>query len=137
MSRRIMAELPNDFIRRMQNWARWSARGGYAQISPSSMWSAAPSGTRGNAAINTLGGEAEDTDKAFNAVPVRYRQAVMLFWQYENQPMTYLARRCGGIDYRTYEDRVIEGPVRLRAQIAIIVEKAREDRMAFERLVGA
>ena len=69
MSRRIMAELPNDFIRRMQNWARWGAR--------------------------------------------------------------------GGIDYRTYEDRVIEGHVRLRAQIAIIVEKARDDRMAFERLLSA
>lgn len=136
MSRRIMAELPNDFIRRMQNWGRWASRGGLAQVSPSSMWSAAPSGYRGDAGINTLNGEAEDTDKALNDVPMRYRQAVMLFWQYEGQSIAYLAKRCV-CDWHTYESRVIEGHARLRGELAIRTEKARQNREVFERLLRA
>ncbi|MBK7357500.1 hypothetical protein [Propionivibrio sp.] len=50
----------------------------------------APSGSRGDQVINTLSGEAGDTDAAMNGVAVRYAAAVRLFWQYEG------SARCAG-----------------------------------------
>ena len=58
MSRRIMAELPEDFVRKMRNWARWAAGGGLPKLSSCAMWGIAPSGSRGDQVINTLSGEA-------------------------------------------------------------------------------
>ena len=136
MSRAIYADIPHDFKRRMENWARWAARDGDASLAPSSMWSAAPSGARGDCPVNTLGGEAEDTQRALYAIPQRDRQAVMLFWQYQNQPLIYLARRCS-VDYRTYEKRVIYGHVLLRGEIFKHTEATMIDRERFEQLSAA
>lgn len=130
MSRRIMSELPEDFVRRMRNWARWAAGGGLPKLSSCAMWGIAPSGSRGDQVINTVSGEAGDTDMALNAVPVRYAQAVRLFWQYEGSALAVLARRCR-CDYRTYDNRVIEGHIRLRSEIAQRSDVARRHRESF------
>ena len=130
MSRRIMAELPEDLVRRMRNWARWAAGGGLPKLASCAMWGIAPSGSRGDQVINTLSGEAGDTDMALNAVPVRYAQAVRLFWQYEGSALAGLARRCS-CDYRTYESRVIEGHTRLRSEMAQRSDAAQRYREAF------
>lgn len=133
MSRRIMAELPEDFVRRMRNWARWAARGGLPKLVSCAMWGNAPSGARGDQVINTLSGEAGDTDMALNAVPVRYAKAARLFWQYEGSALTGLARRCS-CDYRTYENRVIEGHIRLRSEMAQRSDVARRYRESFSEV---
>ena len=130
MSRRIMSELPEDFVRRMRNWARWAAGGGLPKLSSCAMWGIAPSGSRGDQVINTLSGEAGDTDAAMNGVAVRYAQAVRLFWQYEGSALAVLARRCS-CDYRTYESRVIEGHTRLRSEMAQRSDAAQRYREAF------
>jgi len=93
-------------------------------------WGIAPSGSRGDQVINTLSGEAGDTDMALNAVPVRYAQAVRLFWQYEGSALAVLARRCS-CDYRTYENRVIEGHTMLRIEMAQRSDVARRYRESF------
>lgn len=134
MSQRIMAELTNDFIRRLRNWASLNGREGKAEISPSSMFSAAGGGNRREATMPRLEGEAQDTDRALSVLPIRYRQAVMLFWQYENQPLSVLARRCGqGVDYRTYRDRVMQGHILLRSEIFRNNQIMSDRREQFER----
>ena len=133
MSRRIMSELPEEFVRRMRNWARWAAGGGLPKLSSCAMWGIAPSGSRGDQVINTLSGEAGDTDMALNAVPVRYAQAVRLFWQYEGSALAVLTRRCSR-DYRTYENRVIEGHIRLRSEMAQRSDVARRYRESFSEV---
>jgi len=138
MSQRIYAEISNDFERRMRNWGKWSARSGDAQVSPSSMWSSAPSGGYRESVAPILDGEAGDTDRALYLVPIRYAQAVRLFWQYDGQSLAYLAKRCGpGVDYRTFEDRVIKGHVLLNCEIIRRSEIIREQREQFERAKAA
>lgn len=117
MSKRIYAGISHDFERRMRNWASFNARGGEANPAPSSMWSGEAQGGYREATMPKLEGEAQDTDRALNAIPVRYRQAVMLFWQYEGQSMTYLGRRCA-CERHTYENRVIEGHMQLSSELA-------------------
>lgn len=135
MSKRIYSEITHDFERRMRNWGRWSARGGDAQVSPSSMWSCAPNGGYREATVPILDGEASDTDRALNTVPVRYRQAVMLFWQYDGQSLVWLARRCGeGVDYRTFEDRVIKGHVLLNCELIRYSAMLQDQREQFEKV---
>jgi hypothetical protein len=86
----------------------------------------------------TLGGEADDTNEAINAVPVRYSQAVKLFWQYEGKSISELARRCGKGVYRTtFEQRVVDGHVLVRAEIAKRSEVAREMRDRLESMQTA
>lgn len=64
-------------------------------------------------------GEAEDTGAALSKLPNRYKQAVSLFWQYEGRPLAWFARRCGeGVDWRTYEKRIIQGHELLKSEIA-------------------
>lgn len=133
MSKRVFSELPNDMVRRMRNWARWAAAGGVLGFSSCGMWSVVPSGPRGESSINTMGGEADDTERALNSLPIRYGQAVKLFWQYEGKSMAYLARRCGqGCDYRTFENRVIDGHALLRGEVARRSEAAQMQRERFE-----
>ena len=137
MSQRIYAEITHEFKRRMENWGRYNSRGGLAEISPSSMWSSASGGGFRESVIPTLEGEASDTDRALNTLPIRERQAVMLFWQYNGKPLTYLAKRCGGIDYRTYEDRVIKGHIALNCEIRRYSDMMRDQRSLIEKLHAA
>lgn len=113
--REIMGALPEDFMRRMRNWARAKCGDsmGFAQVN----WDAAGSG-RGETRSPILSGEAEDTDRALQTLPARYRRAVELFWAWETQELAVLARRCGGIDYRTYAARVMEGHDLVRAALS-------------------
>ena len=68
-----------------------------------------------------------------NGVAGRYAQAVRLFWQYEGSALAVLARRCS-CDYRTYENRVIEGHIRLRSEMAQRSDVARRYRESFSEV---
>lgn len=138
MSRRVYRNLSNDMVRRMRNWARWASDGGAAPILSCAMWGSAPSGRRGDIVINTMAGEAMDTDTAINAIPVRYGQAIRLFWQYERAAMAYLAKRCGiGCDYRTFEQRVIDGHEMLSGEVSRRSDALFKQREAFEKTCRA
>ena len=108
MSKTVYRELTQDMIRRMRNWARWNSGGGVTGLGTHPMWRVVPHGTRAELSIGIISGEASDTEAAIDALPIRFGQAVKLFWQYEGQSLSYLAGRCA-CDYRTYEKRVIEG----------------------------
>lgn len=75
-----------------------------------------------------------DTDSAICALPVRFGQAVRLFWQYEGRSLAYLGRRCGaGCDYRTFEQRVIDGHGQLMGEMLRRSDAVCRQREAFER----
>ena len=112
----ILAELPDDFIRKMRNWARSNLGGGnYAMTTAYD--GSGPSSGYAETRIPVLNGEAEDVDSALCHLPNRYRQAVMLFWSYEGRPLTWLARRLH-CEYRAVERRIIDGHLLLRAELA-------------------
>ena len=132
MSSKIYAELNHDFIRRMRNWALTNAGVGiYANTGDlSAIYRLG--GMRGRTAVPVLIGEAEDTSRALNGIPARYRQAVMWFWQFEGRPLCWFARRSGeGVDYRTYEARVLKGHTLLRAELSRAREVAAEVRKKY------
>ena len=79
-----------------------------------------------------MAGEADDTEKAMEAVPVRYRRPVELFWVWQETELTVLAQKCGGIDYRTFVARVKEGHVLLRCEINKRREAVRIERVRIE-----
>lgn len=119
MSGKIYGAITEHFIRRMRNWALTHAGCIGAQRVISSAYLAGPRDTYDDAPAPILRGEARDVDRALVELPIRYRQAVMLFWQYEGRPLAWFARRQGvGIDWRTFERRVIEGHERLQAELA-------------------
>lgn len=114
----IMAELGDNFIRRMRNWTRAKVAGSsmyYAQMrwdmrAPSSGWHEPP--------LPVISGEAEDTDEAIHALALPQRTAVMLYWAFETTELAVLARKCGGIDVRTYIVRVKDAHQLLQADLA-------------------
>lgn len=112
----IMGVLPDDFVRRMRNWAQYKIGSsiGYAAVH---LENGSAGGYR-EASIPILRGEGEDTDNAIQTLDVRYRIAVELWWAWENTEITVLARRCGGIDKRTYAKRVMAGHDQIRAELA-------------------
>lgn len=113
---RIYAAISDAFVFRMRNWAAANSGAGvYLTSSAFTMAGRDTYGDKGPAPVQI--GEAEDTGNALAQLPVDYRQAVCLFWQYEGQSLAYLARRCGGIDYRTYERRVMAGHEALRIEV--------------------
>jgi len=127
----VLAELDEGFIRRLRNWARsrCGSSAGFAQVD----WDIKGSSGYCETHLPVLGGEADDTDLALQTLPVRYRRAVELFWAWEQTELTVLARKCGGIDYRTYVARVKAGHTLLRAELARSSEAWRADRLAREK----
>ncbi|WP_025041014.1 hypothetical protein [Nitrosospira briensis] len=124
MSKKIYNELPEHFIRGMRNWALTNAGVIKERRTISSIYSGIGGDTYGESNVPLLTGEARDIDQALSALPARYKQAVSLFWQYEGWPLTWFARRSGqGVDWRTYEQRVIRGHEMLKAEIARQREK--------------
>lgn len=123
MSTKVYAELTEDFIRRMRNWALTDAGVGlYA--SAGTLSAIYRLGTvRGKAPIPVLIGEAADTSRALNVIPARYRQAVMWFWQYEGRPLSWFAMR-RDIDYRTFEVWVMKGHEALKTELGHAREAA-------------
>lgn len=137
----VMMELDEGFVRRMRNWAR--ARVGTSSGVVQVNWEVGGGSGYREAHMPVLGGEAEDTDLALQALPVRFRRAVELFWAWETLELTVLAQKCGGIDYRTYVARVKDGHELLRSEVARRseawrVERARVDLAANigRRVVG-
>ena len=129
----VLKELDEGFIRRMRNWALLRAAGtsrGFAQVDLANGASMGH-GYR-ESVMPYMAGEADDTEKAMEAVPVRYRRPVELFWVWQETELTVLAQKCGGIDYRTFVARVKEGHVLLRCEINKRREVVRIERERIE-----
>jgi len=112
----IIRALPVDFVRRMRNWARANAGLGIDGVRAVDFdveygWS----GYR-EATIPTSDGEAVDTDSALALVPVRYRQAVALFWQYEGNSLRWFGRR-SRVHRETFEQWLQIGHDRLNCEL--------------------
>lgn len=123
MCEKIYQQLSEHFIRQMRNWARWQAGADGAYSIISSIYRGERLGdSYDGAPIPILSGEATDTQDALCKLPIRYQAALTLFWCWEGQPMTSLARRCA-IDYRTFEKRVIEGHEKLKTELAVSSQK--------------
>lgn len=132
MSERIYAAVPEHFIRRMRNWAYASADD--AQDYTVSRIYSLGSGVRyPESRVPLLIGEAEDTSRALSLLPIRYRQAVSLFWQYEDRPLSWFAMRSGtGVDGRIFEQRVIDGHQLLQAELVRQAEQIKRYREAVQ-----
>lgn len=127
-----MKQLSPHFTRQMRNWAMANAGVSGGSVI-SSIYRGEGSGDGYGASLPIIQGEAIDTDFALKQIPIRYRSAVMLFWQYEGRPMTWFASRCA-VDFRTYEKRVIQGHDMMIAELAKQSEKMRNVRTGFESL---
>jgi hypothetical protein len=117
MSKKIYDAMPEDFIRRMRNWARAVS----GQIdSLRSSWAIDPAlinhGLEG-APIPILEGEAMDTDVALRTLPERYRWAVEEFWSREGRSLREHTRG-RDMSASTFETWVMVGHDLLRASIA-------------------
>jgi DNA-directed RNA polymerase specialized sigma24 family protein len=129
MSKRIYAALPEEFIRRMRNWARSSS--GTLKVAGlisscyqrerivGDQWA---SGFYDDQYV-ILHGDALDIDAALADVPTRYRAAVQLFWWWEGCSMRAIARRLG-VDYHTAESWIMRGQDLLRAALVVRRESA-------------
>lgn len=131
----ILGVLDDGFVRRMRNWA--SATVGHSKGYAAVDLEVPGGGGYREASMPVLGGEAADTDRALQEVPVRMRRAVELYWVWEDSELCVLAQRCGGIDYRTYVDRVKLGHELLRAELARMAERVRAFRRENETRVLA
>jgi len=130
----VMGGLDEAFVRRMRNWARsrCGSSAGFAQVD----WDIKGSSGYCEAHMPVLGGEADDTDRALQVLPIRFRRAVELFWAWEQTELIVLAQKCGGIDYRTYVARVKDGHSQLRAELAKRTEAWRVDRERTELAIS-
>lgn len=85
----ILRKLPEDFIRRMRNWAR--SIDGSSVGTCSKLWDSIGDG-RFESRLPILMGEAEDTERALRAIPQRYQEAVAVFWSYESRTIAWMAK---------------------------------------------
>jgi hypothetical protein len=119
----------------MRNWALTTSGVVPMSYAMSSCYGISAKDTYGDGGEPILIGEAEDINAALAKMPLRYRIAVMLFWQYEGRPLAWFARRCGdGVDWRTFERRVAHGHDLLKAEIARQHEKVERYREAIRKL---
>lgn len=118
-AKKIYDELPREFIHQMRAWVQAEVGRKGASIS-SIYYGEGGGGYFGPSVPKILRcSRRGDVNHALLWVPARERQAVRLFWLWEGAPLSYLAGRCGtGVDYRTYQARVIRGHELLRAAIA-------------------
>lgn len=133
----VYQKISENFIRQMRNWALTCAGSGGTARVISSIYRAlsAPGDSYGQSHEPVLIGEAEDVNLALGRVPVRYRQAVCLFWQFEGRTTAWLAHRCGaGVDPRTYKDRVVHGHELLQVELWRDHARAEEYRAAVKKL---
>lgn len=132
----VRASYSEGFKRRMRNWARSVAGSsiGLAQVN----WDFPGGADENGAPIPILQGEAEDTGKAFEKLPARYRRAVELYWLWgdEDAELSVLGRKCC-VDYRTFGSRVIDGHRLLQAELARAAEAWRLNRERSEQAVAA
>lgn len=125
MSVKIYGDMTEHFRRKMRNWAMANAGVTPMSYLISSCYRPGVRDTYGDSSREPiLIGEAEDVNAAMHHIPLRYRLAVTLFWQYEGRPLVWFARRCGeGVDWRTFESRVIRGHELLMAELARQADK--------------
>lgn len=99
----IIKNLPHDYVRRMRNWARAPGESSYAMTSAYD--GVAASSAYSDSPMPVLIGESQDTDRAMQEVPNKYRQAVRKFWMFEGRSLQWLAcqLRSPPLDYRTVE----------------------------------
>lgn len=123
MSAKIYRAISENFTRQMRNWALTTAGVVPTNYLISSCYDPAARDTYGDSQPQpVLLGEAEDVNNALLQLPLRYRQAVSLFWQYEDRPLAWFGRRLA-IDWRTFEARVMHGHELLKAELARQAEK--------------
>jgi hypothetical protein len=119
MSERIYKALPEHFIRCMRNWARASC----GLLSVAGLISGIYRGERfgdgyAEAQIPILHGEAEDVERALNALPIRFRQAVQLFWWWEGDRVMRRIERRLQLRNGTAEAWIMRGHELLRDQLS-------------------
>jgi hypothetical protein len=123
MTTKIYAALPEDFIRRMRNWAR-VVTGQMKGIAFTSAYEGIAAGTMHDQPIPVLEGEADDTDRALNTLPPREKWAVSEFWSREGRSLRQHARG-RAIDPHTFEAWTIRGHDMLKAELARQLVSAR------------
>jgi len=117
----IIQELPEAFVRQMRDWARSRSGNGFAMttaydgVGPSSGYAEMP--------IPIMYGAVGDMDIAMLKIPLREREAVRLFWEYEGNSLRWLGRRLH-VQHETAEARVRKGHELLREQLRLIVVMA-------------
>jgi hypothetical protein len=123
--------MSENLVRQMRNWARTTAGIVAYGYTISSCYSGAIRDTYDGPREPLLIGESEDVNAGLLKVPLRYRSAVSMFWQYEGRPLVWLARRCGeGVDWRTFERRVIQGHDVLKGELMRNTERVERYRIA-------
>jgi hypothetical protein len=138
MCDRIYKAVSENFVRQMRNWALTTAGVVPMSYAMSSCYGISAGDTYGESGEPVLLGEAEDVNVALAKLPLRYRTAVMMFWQYEGRPLAWFARRCGdGVDWRTFEKRMMHGHGLLIAEIARNHEKVELYREAVRKIQTA
>jgi hypothetical protein len=138
MSKKIYGAISESFIRRMRNWALTTAGVVPMSYAMSSCYGISSGDTYGDSREPILLGEAEDVHAALIKLPLRYRLAVMSFWRYEGRPLSWFAPRCGeGVDWRTFERRVMQGHELLKAELARQHEKVELYRAAARKIQTA
>lgn len=85
----ILKLLSEDFIRKMDNWAR-SLDGGSVSTCSNLWGNVGGGGGRGEARMPVLMGEATDTDKAIRALPPHEQECVAIFWMHRWQSVAWM-----------------------------------------------
>jgi len=135
VSAKIYKAISENFTRQMRNWALTTAGIVPTNYLISSCYRRKLGDTYGNSQQEpVMIGEAENVNSALMELPLRYRQAVSLFWQNEGRPLAWFGRRLA-IDWRTYESRVMDGHELLKGELARQAEKVNQYRAAVSRML--
>lgn len=109
----VISELPYDYVRRMRNWASTSAESGLYSISSVYIRERCDGW---ETSMPVIIGEASDTHAALEVLPLRFLQAVQLYWQNEGKGLRWLGRRLA-VDDKTAKARVLKGSELHQAEI--------------------
>ncbi len=84
----IFAQLPDDFVRRMANWA--ASLGGGKITTSNAIYDSIGDG-KYESRIPTLMGEARDTDRCVRVLRPGLQEVVAIFWRHTYQPLSWMA----------------------------------------------
>lgn len=106
--KRILDVCSDEYVRMMRNW-RDACRG--RGVTASAWEERVDNGAGWDDPPFVLDGAARDVDEALldARVPIRYREAVRIFWSNEDRPQSYFAMRFGLKDETAARDRIIRG----------------------------
>jgi hypothetical protein len=112
--------LDDEFVRRMRNWARRGAGNDYGALRASAFdYGAGPAGgvrQYREAAMPFLSGEADDTERALQRVPIAQQMAVRRFWSREGDSWVALGVALGVTD-KTARQWVERGHEAVKAEL--------------------